>query len=221
MKPDQNTALADFWLHTATSALCDQARTRIAVEVRAHYADLVEAHLAEGMPLLDARLKALEDLGDGKVAARRFRKQHLTKNDEKSISLMLESSKVSALVFSFFLFAVSIFLISLSPIFRIELGIADFVAFVTFPVAASILARRVRGESGVAKALLSDMAAKIAGVLFIIILSFTIDFGSRFGPWLMIISWGMSPSFNAFCNYRLWKKFRREQKRRGEVLEAV
>src|SRR5579871_4333657 len=95
MNEKQNDALAEFWLHTATSALCDQARSRIAVEIKAHYADLVKAHLTEGMELIDARLKALEDLGDARVAARRFRKQHLTKREQEWISWTLASNRAA------------------------------------------------------------------------------------------------------------------------------
>jgi hypothetical protein len=229
MNDEQNIEPVDSWLHTATSALCDQARARIAAEIRAHYTDLVEAHIAEGMTLDDARLKALEDLGDAEVAARRFRKQHLTKKDDSAISRILKSFK---LPFAWVLcFPIIMFMILHSGVItgghrfgnEIAIGVAAFITYVVIPLIASTFARRVNGDCGITDALLSYIATTIAHQFFLIILLSVIYRSSGFHYWfifaIFIPGW-LRTFFDIWRNYRLWRKFRREQRWRSTGLQA-
>lgn len=71
------------WLEIATRKLTDASKERIRVEIEAHYAEAVNAHGDKGLSEADAQTKALAELGDAKVASRRFRKQHLTQQEDQ------------------------------------------------------------------------------------------------------------------------------------------
>jgi hypothetical protein len=74
------------WLQIATEGLSHRASARIATEVEAHYNEAVSSHLAEGRSLVGAQVMAIEELGDAKKAARRFRKKHLTEREVKQLT---------------------------------------------------------------------------------------------------------------------------------------
>jgi len=73
------------WLEIATKKLESAAKERIRTEIEVHYAEAVESHLADGLAESAARAAALSDLGDARIAARRFRRQHLTEGDVKML----------------------------------------------------------------------------------------------------------------------------------------
>ena len=79
--PDNRAQSLAEWLEQATNGLVAPARERIKLEIEAHYAEAVEARLAEGMNLESAEPAALEELGDVRAAAKAFRKQHVTGRD--------------------------------------------------------------------------------------------------------------------------------------------
>lgn len=223
MKTDRNTALADLWLHTATANLCDKAKERIATEIKAHYADLVEARVAEGMPLTDARLKALEDLGDAKVAARRFRKQHLTKNDERKLSWILQINRGPIIVLSLLVFSLFTFFNSLLAHlrFKMPLNFATIAVFLILPAFVCKKAWQGRDGSWLSGALLWDMAFKVTVGLFgsvyiLMVQLLAINTGHTFTTYFMIISpplfQGCSLGFAALDSYRLRRKLVRQQK---------
>jgi hypothetical protein len=227
MNEEQNDVVADFWLDTATGALCDEARAHIAVEIRAHYADLVEAHIAEGMTLDDARLKALEDLGDAEVAARRFRKQHLTKKEEKLIFSLLGPVKISTLIydpFQSFFGLVSVMLLDLGLKRAIELGLTFLITVVAFPAAIRVFVKPVHSGTRLALTLLSHMAIRIGvGIFFIIFFSkYTKLPPDRYLVSMVVFGWSLivSACVHVGLDYRLWRKFRHEQKWRSSGLEA-
>lgn len=220
MNEKQNDAMAEFWLHTATSALCDEARARIAVEIKAHYADLVKAHVTKGMELIDARLKALEDLGDAQVAARRFRKEHLTKKEERAISYAIESAKITPLAIGLFYFIFLTFVTSLDGGSKMWISVVFLAVFVGAPLTASIFARRVEGQNGVKAALLSDMAVKMTQGVFFIVYFPLMDWPPRPLFFICILTISLNCLNMAWPNYRLWKKFDRERKKRDEMIKA-
>jgi len=76
--PDR--CLAAWWLAIATRNLVAPAKERIRLEIEAHYADSLNAHLEQGRSDVEARICALNELGDPIIAAKRFRAQHLTEN---------------------------------------------------------------------------------------------------------------------------------------------
>jgi hypothetical protein len=78
------------WLRTATKGLAAPAKERIRLEIEAHYAEALAAHLAKGLSEPNARMAALADLGDAEKAAKRFRKHHLTERDVEQVHEMLK-----------------------------------------------------------------------------------------------------------------------------------
>ena len=70
------------WLVFATMDLAVPARERIKAEIKAHYADSVALHLAQGRSQTDAENRALAELGDFKTAAKAFQKRYLTRAEE-------------------------------------------------------------------------------------------------------------------------------------------
>src|SRR6185312_7693119 len=66
------------WIEVATAKLAAPGRERIAREIEAHFAEAVEARVAQGEPKQSAEARALTDLGDPAVAAKRFRRSHFT-----------------------------------------------------------------------------------------------------------------------------------------------
>jgi hypothetical protein len=81
----ESPEMIDAWLKTATRDLCDAAKERIALEIKAHFNDAVAAHEADGKPLAKAQLLALEELGDATEAGKRFKKKYLTVRQYKFI----------------------------------------------------------------------------------------------------------------------------------------
>lgn len=69
------------WLEIATRELTDASKERIGLEIEAHYAEAVEAHLENGSSESEAQKAALAELGNAHVAGKRFRKQYLTQED--------------------------------------------------------------------------------------------------------------------------------------------
>jgi hypothetical protein len=76
------------WLEIATDGLEAPARQRVAKEIGTHYAESVSAHMVAGLAQLSAQSTALAELGDPEVAARNFKKSHLTESDVKSMKWM-------------------------------------------------------------------------------------------------------------------------------------
>ena len=71
------------WLHLATTGLAAQPQARIRSEIEAHYVEAVGFYLAGDASESTAQAAALAGLGDPKVAAKRFRKSHLTAWEEE------------------------------------------------------------------------------------------------------------------------------------------
>jgi hypothetical protein len=83
-KPSQLEGLPR-WLEIATEGLVAPAKERIRTEIETHYSEAMAAHTAEGASESVAQMAALGELGDAKAAAKRFRKQHLTKSEAKTL----------------------------------------------------------------------------------------------------------------------------------------
>jgi len=78
------------WLEIATKELVAPVKERILLEIEAHYAEAVAAHLMEGLSEANAAREALAELGNAEVAAKRFRKQHLTVLDAGRVEQALK-----------------------------------------------------------------------------------------------------------------------------------
>jgi hypothetical protein len=81
------------WLMLATKDLCESAKLRVSTEIEAHYKESVDAHVAEGVSEEESRKIALAELGDPKVAGKRFQNEHLTVNEVKKLKSALDSAR--------------------------------------------------------------------------------------------------------------------------------
>ena len=75
---ESSEALLELWLVVATDKLTPYAQERLRSEIKSHFFDAVENHIADGLTQLDAQMTALKELGEAKTAAKRFRQRHLT-----------------------------------------------------------------------------------------------------------------------------------------------
>jgi hypothetical protein len=105
------------WLEIATHELDAASRRRIAVEIEAHYAEAVAAHIAAGETESKAHAAALSELGDPIKASWKFQKNYLTDDEAKGIkwvedtatkpffsirALWIDAAPFAALVFLLF-----------------------------------------------------------------------------------------------------------------------
>lgn len=74
------------WLDTAMRGLCDEARARIALEIKEHVVDAEEAGIRNGLPPREARCLAVRNLGDPNRAREAFVREHLTQREAAIIS---------------------------------------------------------------------------------------------------------------------------------------
>jgi len=82
LAPRQKPGNLAEWLNVATRWLVPAAQVRVRAEIEAHYGEAVQAGMKRGLPEFDAHADALADLGDAQVAARRFRREHVTTWDQ-------------------------------------------------------------------------------------------------------------------------------------------
>jgi len=95
------------WLEIATKGLVPAAKERIAQEIETHFSEAVETHLKHGEQESVAKIKAVVELGDPKVAGKRFRKKHLTEKEAKKLSLA--QKRAGSIKSLFFFCFVSVF----------------------------------------------------------------------------------------------------------------
>jgi hypothetical protein len=81
--PPQNV---NEWLNIATDDLCAVAKKRIRLEIESHFQEAVDAHRADGQTKDQAKILALQDLGDAEAWAKRFRKTHLTEDEATQLA---------------------------------------------------------------------------------------------------------------------------------------
>jgi len=73
----------DSWLGVATKGICQEGKERIREEISAHYLDALHEGLQQGLPKIEAHIKAMESLGDPRKAAKGFRRNYLTEKEAK------------------------------------------------------------------------------------------------------------------------------------------
>jgi hypothetical protein len=83
----------DEWLEIATEGLAPAAKERIWADIASHYDEAVAGHLDNALPMSAAQTGALAELGDAKIAARRFRRAHLTKYEFQQVAKLLKSAR--------------------------------------------------------------------------------------------------------------------------------
>ena len=86
------TLALETWLKDATQGLGHWAKHRIETEITAHYEKAYQVALGKGHAEEDAKVVALESLGDAEEARARFRKTELTEKEEAKLSKWLAQS---------------------------------------------------------------------------------------------------------------------------------
>jgi hypothetical protein len=121
-QPTQSCSNIGLWLVIATDGLYSSAKSRIESEIQNHYNEAVESHLGAGSSNEEAKARALTELGDPKIAAKNFRRRHLTKKEVQSITKVIfvatNPSSRKALFFTGFLFLISVSLMALFDTYR-------------------------------------------------------------------------------------------------------
>jgi hypothetical protein len=115
-QPQNNQSeMLSGWLKVATDGLCAHAKSRITLEIEAHFNETVAAHLEEGQSLDGAEELALTELGDARKVGRRFRKKYITEKQAQRLKKLVTGacktpifdSISSAIIFGF-LFAIGV-----------------------------------------------------------------------------------------------------------------
>ena len=201
------------WLELATNRLAAPARKRIGLEIEAHYAEAVRAHLEEGMSEWDAQAAALAELGDAFAAARRFRKQHLTEREAQSIESMLKNARSSdfrlALIayIAFALFAYltrnDSYLVHYRHHFVSQAVL--FLVWVALPTASFILARRKSANLNLSLLILIQC---FSGFYFGAGLISVMEGQHSANMWLNTCAWGWPVSI-FLTRFDIWRKLRK------------
>ena len=84
-----DTYTLEHWLDYATKGLGRWARKRVATEIAGHYDEAYHRAVDRGLGADEAEALALESLGDADEACTRFKKTHLTLEEEHKLSKML------------------------------------------------------------------------------------------------------------------------------------
>ena len=74
------------WLEVATEGLCDAAAARVRAEIGEHYLSALESANSAGVDQRDAERRALNALGEAKVANRQYRRVLLTESEARTLS---------------------------------------------------------------------------------------------------------------------------------------
>jgi hypothetical protein len=145
-KRHQPQTLAE-WLEIATDKLVKPAKTRIQTEIEAHFTEAIAGYVQGGLSEQDAESRALEELGDAKAAAKRFRRSYLTERQKECLRQALkEMRSVFLLLMNFSMFWM-LFLDGLAPDYHLSpvgagffLGLG-FLVLVALPTAALFVSR--------------------------------------------------------------------------------
>jgi hypothetical protein len=81
------------WLDVATKKLSVPAQARIRSEIGAHFAEAVDEQIQNGSSKPVAQMLALEQLGDPKAAAKRFRKHLFSDRQARLLAASIRESK--------------------------------------------------------------------------------------------------------------------------------
>jgi hypothetical protein len=192
------------WLVIATKDLVAPAKKRIVLEVEAHYAEVVAAHLANNLSKADAEKDALAELGDAREAGRRFRRQHLTEYNAKIIKWTLRRVRNFWQLLGSYLLFLLFFLQDMG--FRgIKLDYREFIfssflfyVFVVDPTAGFVMVRRKSQNIG-----FFFLMQFVTGVLFICLGCFFYGF---FRYWAIVVYSAIICFF--LPELYLWFKFR-------------
>jgi len=148
------------WLGIATRGLAASGRERITREIEAHFAEAVEAHLAQGEPEPVAQARAIIALGDATEAAKRFQRSCLTDEERQLVSKVLAGTgKIPKLLYN--LLAPAFFLgFMVFKVFWKPSLVFDAVILLLFalPIISFIISRRYGAKSKARLLIFIDLA---------------------------------------------------------------
>jgi hypothetical protein len=140
------------WLDVATKKLAEPAKKRIKGEIEAHYAQAMDDLLHNGSSESAASEAALAQLGDANLAARRFRKHHLTEWEFQFVQWSFKQARsVLAMALNCGIFA-ELALEQLPRrqnalihyVYPLPYLVIEFLAMIALPTACLISARCIR-----------------------------------------------------------------------------
>jgi hypothetical protein len=203
------------WLEIATKGIAAAGRERITREIEAHFAEAVEAHLAQGETEEAAKADALGELGDAKTARGRFRKRHLTEREAKGLvnSRKIASSKRrlalnigSGLILTFVA-------LGMNPKSVFLFCVPIFLGLVVLPFFAFLSSRKPGNKSKLSSMLLFEavqFASSIWPIIFLLSLCRSksmLVFITTLLTWdVLLCVAGLIDSF------RIWRKIRKYEK---------
>jgi hypothetical protein len=133
------------WLAIATSGLVAPARERIQMEIEAHYAEAVANHMTQqGISKAYAELAALAELGDAKLAAKKFRERYLAESEAAKLEWLVKWARDWPwLLLNYFLFCAyaAFFYLYRNGDNAVLAFAAEFTCWVVLPTALFFMAR--------------------------------------------------------------------------------
>jgi len=201
------TSLAE-WLEIATDGIAAAGRERITREIEAHFAEAVKAHLAQGESEPVAQINALEELGDAKTAGRRFRKRHLTAQEEQRLVKIRKSWTSKLRVMAILLFSVGVMatLHTGRPKHTLVYCILNFLGFMIFPMFTFWKLRQPASKSNLYSMSLIELSQH---AYFSFAFALTAWFTWPNGLWLLIPLADVVRSL--FLSFQSWKKIRKTE----------
>ena len=196
------------WLAIATKGLAQAGKQRISQEIEAHYEEALKTHLDQGESKRVAEASALADLGDPKVAGKRFRKKHLTEKEAKRLEWATNTGSFRSLLFLYFIFAFLCFVVLLAtdsfanPERHFVLCIVTFCLSNTiFPTIIFLMARRGLFRRSISLfPLMLTVSIASSALIFALMMNPSLRFYSFLSTFLTV---------RGFSWLRLWNKVHR------------
>jgi hypothetical protein len=157
------------WLEATTRKLAPAAQERVRLEIEAHHAESMAAHVQAGLSKNDAEAAALAELGDVRQAARRFSRQYLTARQARNLEAWDKNSRSlrQLAIYHALFFMFALYLSRTLPIFAARLPLL-FLFLVALPTSAFFLARSKGGyPNGWLCALIRSCNGHQLGMLFL------------------------------------------------------
>jgi hypothetical protein len=206
--------LLAWWLDVATKDLAIGAQARIRSEIESHYAESVHSHLGEGMSEPDSQAAAFAELGEPTIAAKHFRKHHLTEREESKLQKLEKNAAKLSIPYEWVLICGVWLMISRTPFINAVIhrwgptcALGGFISWFSPRLLFSLLPARSRIQG-----LLSFQI--LTGVIFFVVFIFiAVSYGEMTNaalPLSVIVSY-------TFPQARLWLKLRKVKHASGEI----
>ena len=193
------------WLDVATKKLSVSAEARIRSEIEAHFVEAVDEYMQNGSSEPVAQLLALEQLGDPKAAAKRFRKCHLTAREARLLAVSINESKSVITLLTnygiFIIFAMLAFAFPLSK-YRPLCMVLEFFVMAGFPTVAFVLLRTHESKGNVGRMLLLRSVSGIPLGFFLLALFVPQDL-------VQGLLWSCAIVCLSMSDLTIWNKLRR------------